>query len=307
MPTTAFRSYFRTSGKKRRSNLDTMVIMRRCFPFLLAAWAMFAQNPPAPATAPPDVDAALRERVNRFYQLEVDAKYREAEQLVAAESKDYYYDAAKPTYTSFKIESVEYSADFTNATVHMAVERIVHMPGFEGHPMRSLLPSRWKLEDGKWCWYSRPEDRRRSPFGPGPAGGFGGGTSGPPPGFSTGAQATVKLPAMPPLPPPQQMLQPHVTADRLAVQLRANIASSEQVTLTNSTPRPVTLSVADPKIPGLTFKLEPSALKPNEKAVLSIQSSGEAKASAQPIVLRVQVAQTQQVLPIRVSIAAEAQ
>ena len=51
--------------------------------------------PPAEAP-PPEVDQALRARISEFYQDHVDGKFRQAEALVAAETKDSFY-GAKPS------------------------------------------------------------------------------------------------------------------------------------------------------------------------------------------------------------------
>ena len=61
------------------------------FAFLTAlAAAQTATNPFD--KAPPNVDDALKTRVTEFYQDHIDGKFRKAEQLVAEDSKDAFYD-----------------------------------------------------------------------------------------------------------------------------------------------------------------------------------------------------------------------
>ena len=64
-----------------------------------------------------DVDDALRARIKQFYDLHVAAKYRQAEQLIAEESKDDFYVLSKPDLKSYRIGSIEYSENFTKAKV----------------------------------------------------------------------------------------------------------------------------------------------------------------------------------------------
>ena len=60
---------------------------RLLFPAIAAtAWA---QQPSQPSTE------ALRDRVQQYYQMMVDKKYRQAEAMVAMESKEDYYNGKK--------------------------------------------------------------------------------------------------------------------------------------------------------------------------------------------------------------------
>ncbi len=71
--------------------------------------------------APPEVDAALRARISKFYQAHVDGKYRLAEPLVAEDTKDFFYQANKPHYLSFGITRIDYSDNFTKAKATIRV------------------------------------------------------------------------------------------------------------------------------------------------------------------------------------------
>ena len=54
------------------------------------------QTSAPPAEAPsPEVDQALRARIAEFYQDHVGGKFRQAEALVAEETKDYFYSASQ--------------------------------------------------------------------------------------------------------------------------------------------------------------------------------------------------------------------
>ena len=269
-------------------------------PILVAA-ATFAQTPPvtpdkappqASPQAPPEVDAALRARVTQFYQLEVEGKFNQALQLVAEDTKDLFIGSSKPTYQSFEFQSVRYSGDFTKAEAIMLVTRLLPIEGFMGHPLPTRTLSRWKLENGQWCYYVDPKkDLAASPFGP----------FAPPPRVALPAGGRPEGPH--PLPPmPANLPDPRLlTADRLSIQLKSSGPSSEQVTISNPSPWPVTLTLSDPKVAGLTVSLNHFTLQRGDKAVLSIQWSGGAQIPKAPITIAITVRQTNQVIPIKVS------
>jgi|SRR5580658_348162 hypothetical protein len=290
--------------------------MLRAIILVFAAGAILGQTPPPipettpPQTsqqAPPDVDAALRARITQFYQLEVEGKFYQALQLVAEDTKDRFVGSSKPASRGFQIQSIKYSDDFTKAEVVVLVDRMLPLEGFMGHPLPTKTPSRWKLENGQWCYYmDSKKDFPMTPFGPRPprpknlpADFPTGGPSGAPPGAPR-----------PPLPMPGNFANPGnlaslppLTVDKLNVQLKASGSSAEQVTISNPLPWPAILAVTDPKVAGLTVKLDPSIVKPSEKAILSIAWSGAVPVPTAPITIAVTVQQTRQIIPIKVSFA----
>jgi hypothetical protein len=115
--------------------------------------------------APPATDAALRDRVTRFYQTYVDKKWRLSDEFVAEDTKDRYYAAPKPPYYSFQISEIKFEENFTKAIVLALCEqdRMIAMGGV----MRMKVPmqSYWKLVDGKWMWYIPARDCVATPMG----------------------------------------------------------------------------------------------------------------------------------------------
>ena len=102
---------------------------------LMLAGVLGAQNPAKLfEKAPPDVEAALRERITGFFQAHVNAKFRQADQFVAEDTRDYYYEANKPRYLSFEILDITWSGNFTRAKVKVLVEQRVMIPGFADRP-----------------------------------------------------------------------------------------------------------------------------------------------------------------------------
>src|SRR3954468_23727332 len=94
--------------------------MSRAYLILLVVCGLHAQTATNPFDkAPPEVDAALRERIAKFYQAHVDKKPRLADQYVAEETKDFFFATSKPAYLSFHIDSIFYSDNFTKAKANV--------------------------------------------------------------------------------------------------------------------------------------------------------------------------------------------
>ncbi len=139
------------------------------FPLLVSAQTSpSASAPAAPAQlatkpAPAKVDKALRERAAQFLQYTIDRSYSKAYELVASETKDWYLSSGKPQYKTFKLENIDYSKNFKEATVHSRVTRVLSMNGRE-ISTELVVNDQWKLESGKWMWYHDP-DVLITPFG----------------------------------------------------------------------------------------------------------------------------------------------
>jgi hypothetical protein len=170
-----------TAGKRCHS--ITMEQMLRYSSLMLVVPLAFAQTP-SDLNKPPDaVDKALRERIAGFYQLLVDGKFRQAEALVADDTKDFFYDMSKPKYLSFEIGEIVYSDQFTRAKAIVLCEQNIPLPGFAGKPLKFPQPSLWKLVDGVWYWYVDQIALRQTPFGvmnPSPPASSGAMSQGPP-------------------------------------------------------------------------------------------------------------------------------
>jgi len=136
------------------------------FVFLAAPLACLAQVPgaapappaaqiPAGPKAPPEVDQALRARVTAFLGYESKGDFRKAYDLVAEDSRDFYFSATKEKSVSFTVDEIQYGADLSTAMVRSTMKRQMMLAG---HPVDvpQLLISRWKLEKGEWVWYHDP-------------------------------------------------------------------------------------------------------------------------------------------------------
>jgi len=117
--------------------------------------------------APPGIEEALRERLALFYQCQVDAKFRQAEQYVAEDSKDRYYNGRHQKYFGYKIVGIKFSDDFSSAQVTVVADVDLH---FQGRVIRAPMPftANWKMDNGVWCWYvpvPKPGEIQHTPFG----------------------------------------------------------------------------------------------------------------------------------------------
>jgi hypothetical protein len=281
--------------------------MLRAFIIVFAAAAIFGQTqpaksqeaqapPPASPQVPPEVDAALRARISQFYQLQMEEKYNQALQLVAEDTKDLFVGSSKAPPRSFEIQSIRYSDDFTKADVIVAITRMLTLEGFMGRPLLVKIPSRWKLENGQWCYYVDPQrDMATSPFRHGAPPNMPATATGAPPGAPPGAPSPLAAtaPAIPPRRP--------LTVDKLNVKFKSAGPSADQVVISNPSPWPVALALTDPKVAGLTVKLDPAAITAGQQSIVKIRWSGDAEIPKAPVMVKVTVAQTNQIIPIKVS------
>ena len=254
--------------------------MSRLLTLILCAMACFAQTPADLFNKPPaDVDQALRARVTEFFQDHVEGKYRQAEALVAEDSKDFFYNSNKPKYQSFQIQNITYSEGYTRAKVIVLCEQYVPFLGFEGKPVKIPTPNYFKLVDGKWYWYVDQTELNQSPFGP-----LKGGT-----GPSSGRLT---------MPNPQDVLknaESQVKVDKASVNLKPGGAS--QVTIANGAPGVMTISVLSSLV-GIEVTPNPLDIKGGEKAVMTFRAGHDPK----PGLISLRVEQTNVIIPIQVGV-----
>ncbi len=255
--------------------------MVRIVTFALLSAALYAQDGVKPADKPPaKVDRALRARVNEFYQDFVTGRFRDAEALVAKDTKDYFFSANKVKYLSFEIQSIVYSDKFRRAQVDGVCERDVVF-GIEVRRMKLPVSTTWKLEGGKWYWYVDQTQPRDTPFGK-----MGG----------TAASGPARPPGMPanfPITPDFALHK--VSADRDSLALKAG--ESAEVTFANAAPG--TMSVAlEGKPQGLEVTPPRADLKPGGKAALTVK----AIEGSRTLVLNFRVDPTGEIIPVKVNI-----
>jgi len=244
--------------------------------------------------APPDVDTALRERVTKFYQAHVDGKPRLADQYVAEDSKDYFFEAPKPRYKGFELSRILYSDNFTRAkvTVICGAEMLVPIGGMR-IPAKIPATTTWKLVNGLWFWYYQPTETIATPWGTMKQG-----------------KDTKDVAGLPPPPLPQgkelEALQHMVHADKTRVQLAADVKSSAEVSIAHAMPGSVSLALVNPHVPGLHAKLDRGVLNVKQSARLSIWYIPPSQGPKPPATIEVHVAPLDLVIAIRVEFTAPA-
>jgi hypothetical protein len=266
--------------------------------FATVSFAQTAVPPPASPQPPAEVDLALRARITGFYDLLVGHQYRKAEEFVAPDFRDRYYEQDKPRYLSYELTSIAYSPDFTSADVVVSVRMpsiSPMVPLTAAYPMASL----WRLLDGDWYWSIRKLtvlDLLR---------GISGGNSAPP--------GTDAAPALPPVPDganlspslPAGMVVPRslpagvdlsailgspeaaamtgaggvptFSMDRSEVAVKPS--TTEVVTIANTGSAPMTLFVLG-TLPGIEAAFDNPRIEPHGKAKLSIHATTAAAGGA---------------------------
>ena len=243
---------------------------------VLFASALFAQGDDPFNRPPAAVDQALRARIQEFYQYHVKGDFRHAEELVAEDTKDFYYSHNKPQYLSAEIKRIDYSDQFTKAKATVVIEQYVMLPGFADKPAKVPIPSTWKLVEGKWYWYVNPESMRDSPFGKMTAG------KGP------------AAPSLPVIPANADFLMTQVQLNKRSVTLKPG--ESDTVMIANGAPGVMNISLT--QLPGVEVELDRRSLNSGEKATLTLKAGDKPTTG----VINVRVDQTGQLLPVRVEV-----
>ena len=232
---------------------------------------------------PADVDTALRARIWEFFDDHVKGQFRKAEELVAEDTKDFFYTHNKPQYLGFEISRIEYSDHFTKAKATVVCEQFVAMPGFTDKPMKVPTPSTWKIENGKWVWYVDQDALRNSPWG----------KMTPGPGVTPGKQAAPPSPALIQSVTPEQVLS-QVKADKDSLEVVSG--TSGQVSIANTAPGNMEIKVMSAP-EGIDARLDKTSLGPGEKAVLTLKPGRDPK----PGVVTLQAEPTGQLISIKVT------
>lgn len=263
----------------------------RLIPVLVAAATIstaWAQNPGGPSrTVPPEVDQALRERINIFYQAHVDGKFRLADTVVHEDSKDIFFAAEKQKLRGFEIKDIRYTDNFTRAVVVVDGDTDMFFPGVG--PRRVSIPLRtmWKLDDGQWYWYVEPRTIYETPFGT----------------MKSAPEGKGDAPAAIPVPNPADIAKmlKLVQIDKSEVHLTAGEEATAELVVSNGMPGGISLSLQYVPRPDLEIKLDRAKLAVNEKARVSIRYRPSGAEPPDEYSLRILVAPTGRVFPVRIT------
>jgi hypothetical protein len=248
-------------------------------PLTLCAQAS-ADYPLPESAAPKEVSQTLRERVTEFFGYHRGAVNRKAIDLVAEDTKDFYFQSGKVQFVDVQIMNVDFSKDFQKAAVRLETTQTWQV-GTQSTLATTPVVVTWKIEGGKWVWYLDNQAMSRSvtPMG----------DSAPPP------TTNGKLAAQPLVNPdgtlniPADFAEPaRVAAQSQAILSQAGVDKTEltfnagevkedKVTFHNGFTGQVSLRVYDaPEIPGLKIKLSKSDLGPREDAIVQFVYDGTA-------------------------------
>jgi len=210
---------------------------------------------------PAKVDAALRARVEKFYEALIAQKYSEAVSIVAPESQDLFIGERKGDFNSCETGEITYSDKFMKATVVEKCKGELRYLTLR-MPETFSIESTWKQVHGKWYWYEAPDAPVATPFGPlkRTQENMGGGN---------GEPSRPALPADPAA--LARNIMQLVKLDKTEAKLKAGEASEDAVEVTNGMPGPITVSVEPVTQPGLTVKLDKTQLQAGEKAKVMIR------------------------------------
>jgi len=239
--------------------------------------------------APPEVDEALRARIRLFFQAHVDGKFREADQVVAEDSKDAFFAAEKTRYRGFEIVRIVYSDKFTRARAVVAVDTDFVLAGIGRMPVKVPLTTLWKQEGGQWWWYVDPNSGKQSPFGAMSAGPEGG-----------SSQATFSFPTRP---DQAAAMLAKVVVDKSDVRLSSYQPASEEILISNQLPGAVSLKLDYNGFPGFEARLERSQLDSKQSTKLLLRVTPRDSAPKPTLILTLRVEPTNQQIPIRVTFA----
>jgi hypothetical protein len=246
---------------------------------LLPAWA---QTPAVEQPkAPPGVEEALRARVNEFYQLQVEGKFRAAEKYVCESSQETYYASDKSQWLSKEIKRIDFKDDFTKADVQIAFETEASTP-FGRIKMKSVLPSPWNFEQGAWCHFMPDPSKvlsKKTPFGT--------------------MSAKPPAPGKPAAPTPGKgvaasTVRSSVAANRTTLRIKGYEASSDEVEIVNGLAGVISLQMKEPNFPGLTVTLSAQQLKSKEKAQVKVKYVPQERAPKAVCKIPIQVVPTGQ-------------
>lgn len=267
------------------------IMTRPWISLILCAGSIVCQTKTSPGPQPPpEVDAALRSRIKQFYQAHVDGKYRLADAVVAEESKDAFFAAAKPRYLGFEIIRINYSDDFKRADAVISCDSDWYI---QGNKMKVKLAStsRWKIIDGQWYWYvSQETSEAKTPFG----------TMHYNTAESGESKAPVPVPALPgdPRVLAQKILE-QVRAEKKELLLSSYEPSKGDVKIINGMQGTISIRAdIDGKFPGLTFTLDKSELRAGESATLTIVYEPKDRTAKPALTARIYVEPTGQILPV---------
>lgn len=231
---------------------------------LLLAGLLLGQAPAPPAEpAPAEVDQALRSRVDQFFRYHVEggASLRRAMDMVAEESKDYYFASGKIQILKYELLGIKYNENFTQAT---ATVKAWHTMAIVGQMLETSddMATTWKIEEGKWVWYIDPTLFSVIPVSDAEK-------TKPPPGLPPGLEHPEAVAAL-----GQSILRGGGSKiDKRTVSFKWGQAGEDQVVFLNEYPIAQLELVWSKDVPGLSVTLDKAEVGSGENGVVRFRYS----------------------------------
>lgn len=248
--------------------------------------------------APPNIDAALRARIQQFFVAQKAQNWAQALQIVHPESQNAFIGADKMRYNSFKIIAINWDENYTSAKAVIEFETEFHFPGFGKRDVHIPLTSVWKLIDGQWYWYAvpfNPQQGKDSPFGPmfrDPAG---------KPVAGPGEAPDInKLIASG---PSIAELRSRVTVDKSEVILQSHIASEDTIKVVSKFDGAVHVKVDADELPCLSTSIDKPVLQAGETATIKFACKPDNPVKKPDGRATVTIEEIAKVMPVKITFA----
>lgn len=220
--------------------------------------------------APPEIERALRGRIELFYQAHLGQDWGKALQVVHPESANAFIGADKMRFRTYKVVAINWEENYTAAKAVIDFDTEFQFPGFGKRDVHVPLTSVWKLHGGQWYWYAvpfNPQTGKDSPFGP---------------MFREGGQKT------PGEPPPDlgkmvssgpsiADLRSRVVVDRSEVTLQSDVPSEAAVRILSKFEGPVHIKLDFDELPCLSARLDKTVLQTGETATVTFSCKPETR------------------------------
>ena len=234
--------------------------------------------------APPHVDKALRERVDKFMQAHIQGKFRLAEEVVHDDSKDIFYNAQKSQYISYRVVKISWSERFTKAVVVTQVEMDWVTSRLGKRRVKPPLTTNWKLDKGQWWWYALPEKEWRTPWG----------NMTPGPDSKLPKEAVMDV----------ANLHSKVTVDRTEIRLKGTEPSEDSVVLRSEVLGGLRLSYERELLPpGLSIKFSKDVVEGGETSTITFTYNPPDKSLKPSREVQVTVSPIVKIIPFRLTFA----
>lgn len=233
--------------------------------FAFCAAAAEETEPKYSASAPAAVKESLEARVRTFYELFQGGKFRDAEAIVAEESRDIFYVAPKSRIFGFDIKSLTFTEDFQSAKAFVACKMVVPMLGSQTFDIP--VTSEWRWQNGDW--FIRfgprvsPDGTIQTPFGPMKS------------NADTGAPPSGGTPPPAVLRPTLESLKEMFSVDRSELRMSGSEPGEQTISIRNRAAGALNLSMRSSLPPGLQVELPERVEAGAEGEVRFVYTPGE--------------------------------